>query len=157
MKIHIFIDVYSIPRWLHKSLSLTITINYFTFRIFFKYFSLFSYRLPWKYFLSQTWLITILKLFMITESKGYRDIMYYVCTPVYVRCRSSRNCVRSTKMCNGLKSCMNKWNSSNDCVHLKRKLHTMGNDVNVDQKPPARFIGLFFTAFHFYNILFKTT
>lgn len=84
------------------------------------------------------------------QSKGYRDIMYYVCTPVYVRCRNSRHCVRSTNICNGFKHCMNKWNSSNDCIHLKRKLHTLNNDVDVVQNPPARFIGLFFTAFHFY-------
>lgn len=81
--------------------------------------------------------------------KGYRDIMYYVCTPVYVRCRNTRNCIRSTKMCNGLKTCMNKWNSSNDCIHLKHQLQTLGNDVNVDQNP-RRIIGLFFTAFHLF-------
>lgn len=92
------------------------------------------------------------------EFKGYRDIMYYVCTPVYVRCQNTRHCVRSTKMCNGLKNCMNKWNSSNDCIHLKRNLHTISNDVDVVRNPPARFIGLFFTAFHFNIILlFKTT
>lgn len=85
----------------------------------------------------------------VFESKGYRDIMYYVCTPVYVRCRTNRHCVRSTKICNGLKNCMNKWNSSTDCIHLKRKLQTLSNDVNVVQNPPATFIGLFFTAFLF--------
>lgn len=93
------------------------------------------------------------------KSKGYRDIMYYVCTPVYVRCRDTRHCVRSTpKICNGVKNCMNKWNSSNDCIHLKRKLYTLSNDVNVVQNAPARFIGLFFTAFHFYiSIVYQIT
>ena len=77
--------------------------------------------------------------------------MYYVCTPVYVRCRVNRHCKQSPKICNGIESCTNKWNSSRNCIHLRRKLQTLSNDVNVVHNPPGKFIGLFFTAFLFLN------
>lgn len=109
--------------------------------------SLFSLTFEWKRRIYYKIFIELNQT--VFESKGYRDIMYYVCTPVYLRCRTNRHCVRSTKICNGLKNCMNKWNSSTDCIHLKRKLHTLSNDVNVVQNSPATFIGLFFTAFLF--------
>lgn len=88
--------------------------------------------------------------------KGYRDIIQYVCTPIYIRCRTIPNCVRSPNICNGVKKCMNKWNTTNDCIHLKRRLHTMNNDVRVvgQRLSPASFIGLFFTAFNFFLFFF---
>lgn len=93
------------------------------------------------------------KIHLNEYSEGYRDIIYYVCTPIYARCRNNRNCVRSTKMCDGLKYCMNKWNTSNvDCIHLKRKLHSL-NNLNDDGAARTHFIGLFFTAFNFSQII----
>ncbi|KAG5681002.1 hypothetical protein PVAND_010471 [Polypedilum vanderplanki] len=74
---------------------------------------------------------------MTIRKKGYRDIIRYVCTPIYVLC-GIPNCVRSPNQCKGLEKCMSKWNITNDCVHLKQR--PTNNDVFfVGQRPPARF------------------
>ena len=70
--------------------------------------------------------------------------MHYVCTPIYyIRCP---NCAYSSNFCNGLKSCMNMWNLTEECVHLKRTLQAMINDVidNFAKLKPGTFIGLLF-------------
>lgn len=79
--------------------------------------------------------------------KGYRDIMHYVCTPIYyIRCPK---CVHSPNICNGLKNCMNKWNTTKDCIHLKRTLHAMIHDVNDGRT----IIGLLFQLFLPFNFV----
>lgn len=77
--------------------------------------------------------------------------MYYVCTPIYVRCRNKRNCVQSSKICNGAKKCIDRWNSG-DCTHVKRELRSMGQ-----QQPSGtskHFIGLLFQHFNFVFLYF---